>query len=273
VSARVNALPSLLSAAAAICKRDFLLFVSYRSRLFTTLFTTAVSLTLFYYVSRLNSRQIGSPDEYYAFVVVGLVILGVLTSTLSSPVATLRAELQTGTFERLVVSPFGAVRAIASLLIFPLAMATVTGVVSLCFAGVVFGLDVRWSTAALAIPVALLGALAFAPFGLLMASAVVVVKQTNAGATFVITGFSLLAGVYFPVSLLPDWIRWASDAQPFTPAVDILRNLLVGTQLHESAAVGLAKLAGFAAVMTPLALVALRSAVRRSRRRGTIIEY
>ena len=111
---------SLFSAAAAICKRDFLLFTSYRTRMITTFFTTAVSLTLFYYVSRLvHSRAIGSPNDYYAFVVVGLIIFGILTSVLAAPVATLRAELQTGTFERLVVSPFGAVRSIASLLIFP----------------------------------------------------------------------------------------------------------------------------------------------------------
>jgi len=270
----MTSLASYLSAAGAIAKRDFLLFASYRTRLVTTLFTTAVSLTLFYYVSRLvNSKSIGSPDDYYAFVVVGLTILGVLTSTLSAPVATLRAELQTGTFERLVVSPFGAVRAIASLLIFPLALATVVGILSLCFAGVVFGLHVHWSTAPLAIPVAVLGAIAFAPLGLVMASAVVVFKQTNAGAAFVITGFSLLAGVYFPVHLLPAWIRWASDVQPFTPAVDLLRNLLVATPLRESAGLELAKLAGFAVVLTPVALLLLQAAVRRSRRRGTIIEY
>jgi ABC-2 type transport system permease protein len=264
----------LASAAAAICKRDFLLFASYRTRMFTTLFTSAVSLTLFYYVSRLvHSRAIGSPDDYYAFVVVGLIIFGVLTSTLSTPVATLRAELQTGTFERLVLSPFGAVRSIASLLIFPLLLATVMGILSLCFAGLAFGLNLRWSTAALAIPVALLGAASFAPFGLVMASAVVVFKQTNAGATFVITGITLLAGVYFPISLLPSWIRWASDVQPFTPAVDMLRNLLVGTPLHDSAALELAKLVVFAVVMTPLALVMLQRAVQRSRRQGTIIEY
>lgn len=263
-----------VSAAAAICKRDFLLFVSYRTRMFTTLFTVAVSLTLFYYVSRLvRSPRVGSPDEYYAFVVVGLVIFGVLTSTLSSPVGTLRAELQTGTFERMVISPFGPVRSIASLLLFPLALSTVTGLLSLCFAGLVFGLDVRWSTAPLAVPAALLGAAAFAPFGLAMAALVVVFKQTNAGATFVLTGISLLAGVYFPVELLPGWIRWASDVQPFTPAIDLLRNLLVGTPLEHTAAAEVAKLAAFATVTAPLAVGLLRASVRQSRRRGTIIEY
>ena len=264
---------ALLSAAGAIFKRDLLLFTSYRTRLVSLFISTAVSLTLFYYVSRLvNSRAVGSPDEYYAFVVVGLLIFGVLTSTLSTPVGTLRSEIQAGTFERMVISPFGAVRGIASLMLFPVALGLALGVLSLMFAGVVFGLELRWETAPLAIPVAVLGALAFAPFGLVMTAAVVLFKQTNAGATLIITAVTLLAGIYFPVSLLPDWIQWASEVQPFTPAVDLLRNLLVGTPLDGSAAAALAKLVGFAAVTLPLALLLLKGAVRRSRRQGKIIE-
>jgi ABC-2 type transport system permease protein len=270
----VRSAPGLLAAAAAICKRDLLLFASYRARLFSTLISTAVSLTLFYYVSRLvNSRAVGSPDEYYAFVVVGLAIFGVLASVLSTPVATLRAELQAGTFERMVLSPFGPVRSIAALLLFPLALALFLAILSLAFAAIVFGLDLRWETAPLAIPIAALGALAFAPFGLAMTALVVLVKQTNAGATLVITGVTLLAGIYFPVSLLPDWIQWASEVQPFTPAIDLLRNVLVGTPLTAPAWGELLKLVGFAVVTLPLALLALRAAVERSRRKGTIIEY
>ena len=265
---------TLAAAAGAIFKRDLLLFVSYRSRVVTTFFTTAVSLTLFYYVSRLvHSREVGTPDDYYAFVVVGLIIFGVLSSTLATPVTTVRAELQAGTFERLVLSPFGAVRSIAALMLFPLALATVTAAASLVFAALAFGLDLRWSTAPLAIPVGMLGAASFMPFGLAMAAAVVVFKQTNAGATFVMTGITLLAGLYFPVELLPGWIGWAADVQPFTPAVDLLRNLLVGTPLKHGAAADLLKLTGFAVVTMPLSLILLRAAVRRSRRRGTIIEY
>ena len=265
---------ALASAAGAICKRDWLIFASYRTRFVTTFFTTAVSLTLFYYVSRLvTSPRFGSPDDYFAFVVVGMIIFGVLTSTLSTPVATLRSELQAGTFERMVVSPFGAVRSIASLLIFPMLLAVVIGVLSLAYAAIVFGLDVRWSTAAAAIPLAAVAALAFAPFGLVMAALVVLFKQTNAGATFVMAGITLLAGVYFPVALLPDWIEWTSHVQPFTPAVDLLRNALVGTPLRDPLGLELFKLVGFAVVLLPLAVVVLRVAVARSRRRGTIIEY
>jgi ABC-2 type transport system permease protein len=107
-----------------------------------------------------------------------------------------------------------------------------------------------------------------------MTAAVILFKQTNAGATFIVTGVTLLAGVYFPVTLLPGWIEWASSVQPFSPAIDLLRNLLVDTPLPSgSVASAVAKLIGFAAVTMPIAIVALGAAVERSRRRGTIIEY
>jgi len=263
------------SAALAIFRRDLAMFTSYRMRFFTTMFSLLVSMTLFYYVSRLvRAESVGSPDDYYGFVVVGLVILGVLTSTLSVPIATLRSELLAGTFERMVVSPFGPVRCVLSLLLFPVALAFVTAALSLAYAGFAFGLDLRWPQALLGLPVAALSALAFAPFGLLMCAGVVVFKQTNAGAALVVTGMTLLAGFYFPVTLLPDWIRWASDAQPFTPALDLLRHLLIGTPLRSGTPTGeLLRIAGFAAVLTPPAVWALSAAVRVARRRGTLNEY
>jgi ABC-2 type transport system permease protein len=270
----MTTLRPLASAAAAIFRRDLLLFASYRSRLVTTLFTSVVSLTLFYYVSRLvTAGHFASPDRYFQFVVVGLSFFAVVTATLSGPVATLRSELQAGTFERMAVSPFGPVRAIVSLLLFPVTLALALALFSLAFAIVAFGLDVRWSTVALAIPVAGLAALAFAPFGVAMAAAVVIFKQTNAGAAFVIAAMTLLAGVYFPVELLPGWIRWASEVQPFTPALDLLRNVVTGLRLREPAGVEVAKLCGFAAVTLPVAVLLLRAALETSRRRGTLTEY
>jgi ABC-type multidrug transport system permease subunit len=68
----------------------------------------------------------------------------------------------------------------------------------------------------LIVPVGLLGAFSFAPFGVLFLAAVLLAKQAISGATFVVAVISLIAGMYFPVSLLPAWIRWSSDVQPFT---------------------------------------------------------
>lgn len=271
---RVSDLALDLGAGWAVVKRDFRLALSYRLRFAAHLLSAVFSLTLFYYLSRLvQVEAFASPDAYYAFAVIGLVILQVLNSTLALPPGALRQELVAGTFERLVLSPFGPVGGVISMMVFPFVYALVTGLAMLGFASLAFGLDVEWVTAPLVVPVAVIGALAFAPFGVLLLAMVLVVKQAAAGTTWIIAGISLIAGLYFPVTLLPDWIEWASDVQPFTPAVELMRNLLVGTALDDPAWLDLARMAGFAVVLLPASVWVLQRSIHASRRRGTIIEY
>ena len=264
----------MTAAALAVFRRDLRVFLTYRTRLVSAMFAAAVSVTLFYYVSRLvNSPVVGSPDDYFGFVVTGTLTLTIVTAALTSPLASLRSELLTGTFERIVISPFGPVGAIVSLTIFPVLLSLLIAAVTVGFATAVYGLDVQFPRVLSSLPIAALASISFMPFGIVLAAGVLVFKQTNAGATFVVTGISLVAGLYFPVSLLPDWIEWASDVQPFTPAVDLLRHSLVGTPMPGSVGGALARLAGFALVTFAPAVLILRASVRRSRRNGTITEY
>jgi ABC-2 type transport system permease protein len=263
-----------IAAGFELVRRDTAVFLSYRLSFVTPLFGALFSVTLFHFISRLvHARVVGSPDTYFAYVVVGLVILGVLTSALAMPASMVRQELVAGTFERLVLSAFGGVRSIVAMMGFPLLRAVVVGVVTLVFADVAFGLSLRWPEAPLAIPVGVLAALAFAPFGLAAAAAAVLFKRAEAVTMLVMAGVSLVAGVYFPISLLPDWIRWAAHVQPFTPAIELMRHLLVGTPLTGSAGGDLLKLLAFAAILLPLAGGLVGVALRIGRRRGTLIEY
>jgi ABC-2 type transport system permease protein len=265
---------ALADAGLAVVRRDLQLAMSYRLRFFTQLLSAFFSLTLFYYISRLVTiGTFDSPDAYYAFAVIGLIILQIINSVLMTPPVTLRQELVAGTFERVVVSPFGPVGTVAAMMVFPFLYALVVGLVMLMFAGAVFGVDVEWATVPLVVPAAFVCVLAFAPFGLLLLALVLVAKQALGGATWIVAGISLIAGLYFPVALLPDWIEWASDVQPFTPAVDLLRNLLVGTDLPDPLWSGLLRIGLFAALLLPVSGYAVAVAVRASRRRGTIIEY
>jgi ABC-2 type transport system permease protein len=269
----MSLLAETASGALAVVRRDFRIALSYRFRFFSGVFAAFFSLTLFYYVSRLvRVERFESPDAYYGFVVAGLVILQVLQSTLVTPSANVRTELVAGTFERLAVSPFGAVRALAASILFPFAYSLVMSIVMLVFAATVFDLPVEWSTVPLAVPAFVLGAVAFAPFGLLLVAAVAVWKQAT-GVAWIMAGITLLAGFYFPVELLPDWIEWTSKVQPFTPAVDLLRHLLIGIPLDDPAWSDVLRLAGFAAVLLPLSGWLLVIAIRTGRRRGTMLEY
>jgi ABC-type polysaccharide/polyol phosphate export permease len=261
-----------VSAAIALFRRDATVFLSYRWRLVTQYVGVLFSLATFFYISRLvRVDAFRSPGSYFAFAAVGVMILQVLQSTLDVP-NTVRQELVAGTFERLAVSPFGPVACVLSLFLFPVVSAVTTMLVTLAICAVVFGLDPTWERVPLAIPVAAVGALALGAVALLFVAMVVRFKQAP-GAAYVLAGISLVAGFYFPAALLPAWIRWTSDVQPFTPAVDLLRNLLVGQPLQGSAWADVAKLVGFSAVLVPLGMAALTIAIERSRRRGTLTEY
>ena len=261
-------------AARAIVTRDLQIALSYRVPFFTAILSSFFSLTLFYYLSRLvRVSAFSTADEYYAFAVIGLVILQVLNSTLQTPPATMRQELVAGTFERIVVSPFGPVATIVSMMIYPFVYALIMALVMVAFAGIVFGVAVEWETLPLAVPTAILGTAAFAPFGLMILAVVLVSKQAMSGTTWIVAGIALIAGLYFPTSLLPDWIEWSSDVQPFTPAVELLRNVIVGTPLQDSAWFDVVKLVGFAIVLLPPAVWLVDRAVRMSRNNGTLTEY
>jgi ABC-type uncharacterized transport system permease subunit len=256
-----------------VIRRDALVFVTYRMQVLSQVFGMLFQLTIFYFISRLvQSKTFSTPEAYFAFVVVGLAIMEVLVTTLGLTPGKVRQELVAGTMERFIVSPFGATNGVIAMMCFPIAWALLSTAVLLGLAAAIFGLHVA-STAPIAVPVAVLGSLAFMPFALAIVAAVIAFKQATAGTQFATAGIAIIGGLFFPTRLLPGWIRWASDVQPFTPAADLMRHLLVGSSLQHPALAELLKLVGFAIVLFPVTLFLVRRAMLYGQRRGTIIEY
>jgi ABC-2 type transport system permease protein len=205
-------------------------------------------------------------------VVLGIIMVEILQSTML--VATgLQGELVAGTFERILLSPFGGVAAVLSMMILPFCMSFFSALITLFFATVVFGLQIHWETAGLAIPIAILGTGAFTAFGLIFACSAILFKQVVGGAGLMLTGIALVSGLYFPIALLPEWLKWFSNVQPFTPTVELLRHQLVQTPVTGSVLGDLAKIIGFVVVFLPISVLLLSRAMRLGQRRGTIIEY
>ena len=254
-------------------RRDAILFVSYRSQLVAQFLGPLFTITLFYYISRLLTvRTIHSPGGYFGFVIVGLVIVQILTLSLGILPGNVRQELISGTIERFLVSAHGPINGILGTMLFPLINAIFSGVVMLILAALVFGLPLA-ATAFLAVPVSLLGVIAFMPFAFLLVSLVMAFKQAASATQFIVAGIAIIGGLYFPIAVLPGWIRWASEVQPFTPATDLLRHLLIGTALVHPAIQELLKLVGFIIVLLPLGVMLLRAAIRYGQRTGTVAEY
>lgn len=261
-----------LQAVAATIRRDAYIFVSYRFRIAGQVLTMLFTMTMFYYVSKLVRPDVVGPrGEYFAYVVVGIVSLAILTAALNTS-QIVRMELLAGTFERMIISPVGPVGGVVALMAFPIAYSIAFAGAMLTMGALVFQFPVHLLGIPPALAVAGLAALAFACIGLLFVAVLLSFKSAM-GVSWVIAGLSLFGGVYFPVALFPGWIRWISAVQPFTPSVDLLRHLLLGVPSKEPVSLELLKLCGISGVLIPLSATALWLAVNFSRRRGTLMEY
>lgn len=265
---------AMLNGAVALLVRDFTVFVSYRSRVITLFTAPITSVTLFYFISKLvGGGEFSRPGEYFAFVVIGLVGMDMLASTVVTTPSTLRMELVAGTWEHIVLSPLGPIRAVCGMMAWPAVLGLTSALFTILTARIIFGMDVLLPDALVAAPVGVLGAMAFAAFGIFSVAGILIVKQSLAGVSAILTAMTIVGGALFPVSLLPSWIRWASEVQPITPALDLTRHFIAGAPIESGVAVAAAKLVGFTVVLFPLSVLALRFAIGFARRRGTIIEY
>jgi ABC-2 type transport system permease protein len=256
-----------------IVRRDAILFATYRTQLVSQVVSPLFAITIFYYISHmLTAKSFHSPGGYFGYVIIGLVIVEILTLSLGLMPGIMRQELVAGTIERFLVSAHGPVNGILGTMLFPLFNAFLSGFLTLMLAAVVFGLPLA-ATSFLAIPVALLGVIAFMPFALLLVAIVMAFKQVASASQFIVSAIAIVGGLYFPIALLPDWIRWASEVQPFTPATDLMRHLLVDTPLTHPASLELLKLVLFSAVLLPAGFVLLRASIRYGQRSGTVAEY
>jgi ABC-2 type transport system permease protein len=268
----VSAFAEYLDAAAAVVRRDMRIFLTYRLRWLSRVLGTLLTLTTFYYVSKLaRADAVGDHASYFAFLLVGIVALPVLTAAMTVA-QFVRQELVAGNFERILVSATGPVIGILAMLLFPVAFALFLSAITMALGIVLFGVHVAPGGIPLTLGVMALGCIAFAAIGLLFVATLIAFKS-SAGVTWVMAGLGLVGGVYFPISLFPGWIRWAGNVQPLSPTIELLRHLLVGTPLLHPGWVDWLKLGGFAAVLLPVATYGLSQSLKLSRGQGTIMEY
>ncbi|HEY2430994.1 MAG TPA: ABC transporter permease [Acidimicrobiales bacterium] len=263
---------------AAFLRRDWKITVSYRLGFASQLVQSLVTVFFLYFLGRLvGARGVltgaGSLRHgYFPFAVLGVALLGVVGGELNAVSTQIRTDQTTGTLEALMAMPPPPWLTVLGGVSFQLAYAAVVAVVTVLMGVVGFGLRFDASVAGVVAAAAafLIALVLFSAFGAALASVAVVFKRGGQVAGALATAFSLLGGVYYPLSLLPVPLRWLGDALPFTWTLDIIRAGLLEGQARW-AETGL--LAAATVVLAPAALATLSGAVVHSRRRGTLGQY
>ena len=267
-----------MSVAGAFIKRDFSQAISYRFAFMLQIGGVFFSVAIFYFLSELFGGSITPQLEvyggnYFSFVLIGLAFTGFLGLSLSSFAASIREGQVMGTLEIMLLSPtrLSAILISSSLwgyllTIFRVALYLVVG-------AFIFGADLSVANVGGALLIMILAIASFTGFGVLSAALVLIVKKGDPVAIILNGASSLLAGVFYPVAVLPDWLEPVSKVLPLTYALDSMRlAMLQGQSIYELRNDILILLA-FTLVLTPISFFVFRRALKKAKMEGSLIQY
>lgn len=261
----------------AFLKRDFLVACSYRTTFVMQLLSIAVWVPVCYFIGK--GVSIGDSHlfdayggDYFAFMLIGLGLLGYLSISLQTFNQSIRESQLMGTLEIMLLSPTSIAQLLGYSSLWIYLFVTVRFALYLLI-GVAFGLDLgsgNWLSAlvvlALAIP-------AFASFGVASAALILVIKRGESINLMLSTGSLVLGGVMYPIAVLPAWLQPVSRLLPITHALEAMRLALFQGATLGQLAPQLGMLALFAFVLLPLSLGAFWLAVRSTKASGTLAHY
>jgi ABC-2 type transport system permease protein len=267
---------SVLDKPLAIFVRDAKLAVSYPMAFALQWIGIAASATSLFFVSKVVPPSAsfgfnGVSATYFEFAVVNVAFLTFQTAALASFESAIRDEQTRGTLESTFVTPTSVRVIVLSPAIWAF---TITFLNVLCYLGigVLFGLHLTHLNVLASAVLVLLTVTATVPIGILSAAGVMVLKLGSPVQFAFNLAASLLAGVLFPVSVLPLWLQYCSWFVPTTHALHGIRGALHGATIGQLAP-DILWLAVMSALLLPFALWVFRFAVARAKHDGTLAHY
>ncbi len=272
----VRAARILCGVAWAFASRSVATYASYRAKLSLGLASLVLSLVTFSFVGRVvSSAGSGFVDRYgmsySSFVIVGVLVHGAASAGLSSFRSSVRREQLQGTLELLAVTPVPVPLVLFLSGLGEIAIAAAGGAALLALAAVFLGFEITLSLPLVAAVV--LYGVAACGIGLASAGIILVSKEGEPLSWGFGAIAGLVGGVYFPVDLLPSWLRRVSVALPTTHALRLARAGLSGAGADASTSSSLVLLGATAGLALVAGFLVLHWGYRSARRAGTLGEY
>lgn len=262
-----------LSIARTFARKDFRIAISYRFSFAVGVLATAYGLVSFHFISKVigTDSPVGSPQDYFQFVVVGLALSGVLRASTASVGQNTRRDQVEGTLEVLATQPVSTFSLGLAWSAWPVLEALVDGFITLLLAiPLGFAVSPNWPAVFCAL---VLSAIVFLSIGFVGAAAVLAYQQGNQVAGFAVVVMTIVSGAVFPTSVLPDWLHPLTVISPLTYSLDAMRGAIVEGKSITGVGDDLLVLLGFAVVLLPLSVAVLNAAFGFARRRGSLARF
>lgn len=263
-----------LGALGALIRRDYVIARSYRIAFFLDLGFGVLNLVIYYFISKTFGAQptknLDGAPSYFAFVALGISVMVVMEAASIGLANRIREEQLTGTLEALVTQPITAVELAFGLTGYPFLFAMSRAAFYVLVSAAFLGVDVGRTSWVGFVLLLLVTGLALAAIGIFLGAVVLVVKRARVIASIFTFGLGFLGGAFFPLSVLPGWLRPLGKIAPTRFAFDGLRAAVFrGTDWAGDFVV----LVLFSAVALPAAVGLFAIALRAVRRSGSLLQY
>jgi ABC-2 type transport system permease protein len=258
--------------------RDLRIHTSYKLGFTIDLTSVFLSAATFYFVAKLFGAAAAPAlkdygGDYFAFVIIGIAFSTYQSVGLNSFAQSLRQEQFINTLEPLLMTPVTLPRFLLGSCLWDFFYATLQVTLYLVLGLTVFGLRIGNASVGPALAVMGLTLAAFMGLGVLAAAFIMRYKRGNPVTWLLTSASELLGGVFFPVEVLPDWLKALSQAVPMTHALLGLRKALLMGAGWGDVAPQLLALAAFTAVAWPLGVFCFSAALKRTRADGSLSHY
>jgi ABC-2 type transport system permease protein len=210
-----------------VAYREMLRFVTERSRIISSLAFPLLFLVIFGAGFGNTIGALAPGVNYIQFMYPGLVAMTVLTSSLFAGVSVVW-DKEFGFLREILVAPIGR----TGIVVGKALGATVTAllqVVLMLVLAPLLGVTLTVEMIVKLIPISVLLSLSLSGLGLLIATFMTSQQGFQLVIQLLIFPLIFLAGVFFPVNNVPDWMALISKLNPVTYGVDAIRQIFLGS--------------------------------------------
>jgi ABC-2 type transport system permease protein len=262
----------------AFIQKDFTIQVSYRFAFLIQSLVVLLPTLTFFFMSRLfgdfvTPKLAKYGGDYFSFVLIGFAFSNYLHVSIQGLSSSIREGQMMGTLEALLVTQTEIPTIILSSSLYSFLWTSLRVVVFLVLGVLAFNLDIHSANYGAALLVMLLTITSFSSLGIISASFIMIFKRGDPIAWIFTSASWLLGGVYYPISVLPEWLQRFSYLLPITYSLEAMRlALLKGYSLAQLAS-NIYALIIFSVVMLPISVLVFRYAVRRAKVDGSLAQY
>jgi ABC-2 type transport system permease protein len=273
---------SLREKALAFIARDSKIYWTYRFWVIFDVIDVVILVATYYFVAQIitpttliaNGYATG---DYFTFAMLGIAFSQYVQNSVHGLTEAIRDEQWTGTIETILSSGTGYRTYLLGASGFRFLYGTIILIGALTLGFLIGGKVILTpSTLFTGIVFAILLVSGHLAIGAMSAGIVVMIKRGDPIAFGFTWLTQLVSGVFYPLGLLPWYLKWVGFALPLTYSLDgIRRTFMNGETFFQSGILQTDMLAllAFIAIMVPFSLQVFAWAYQRSRRQGTLGQY